>query len=83
MSISGVAGGLLVLLVYKHMKTNTLKMSMLQLSTHKKDYFLSDSCKTSSVFLCIMILFQNVFFLDLKKTFHVTEMKGVISDVLS
>ena len=28
-------------------------------------------------------MFSYVFFLDLKKTFHVTEMRGVISDVLS
>ena len=32
-STGGVAGNLLLLLVCKHMKTNIVKMSMLQLST--------------------------------------------------
>ena len=36
MSSGGVTGGFLVLLVCKHMKTNIVKMPMLQLSTPKK-----------------------------------------------
>ena len=49
-----------------------------------KNYFLSDYFKTSSVYYMyhdtFFKLFCYVFFLDLKITIHVTEMRGIISD---
>ena len=52
-----------------------------------KNYFLSDSFKTSSVYYTHHNTFSNYFimssFLDLKKTVHVTEVRGIISDFLS
>ena len=51
-----------------------------------KDSFLSDSFKTSSVYDMHHDTFSNcfaVFVLDLNKTVHVTEMRGIISDFLS
>ena len=49
-----------------------------------KSYFLSDSFKTSSVYYMHHDTFSNYgFYLDLKKTVHVTEMRRIINDFLS
>ena len=80
----GVAGGLLVFLVCRHMKKNPVRMAMAFKPLN--NYFTSGFFKTSIVYYMHHDTFSNyfvVFFLDLKKTVHVTEMRGIISDFLS
>ena len=55
-SNGGVTGGLLVLLVSKHMKTNAMKVPMFQLS-----FPLKNSFKTSSVYYMHPDTFSNCF----------------------
>ena len=86
-SSGGIAGDLLMVLVCKHVKTNTAKMPMLKLSTSLKIISYQIFLKYQVVIICttqyFFKLFWYVFFLGLKKTVHVTEMKGIISYFLS
>ena len=60
-SSGGVAGGLLVLLVCEHMKTNTVKMRDVAAFNLLNNYFVSDSFKTSSFYYMHHDTFSNAF----------------------